>query len=559
MKNINIIINKKNIIKTTIILSSIILVLFLVIGITQAYYSNTAYSPSVNEYSTGILSITATNKSQSISLTDALPISNEDALAEEPYIFAIKNVGNVDYKFNIKLLANNENTVDPQYIKVKIDDEEIKLLSNCTNSIIMEDVILKAGETMDIKLWVWLSKNDPATPNSEIGKTFTSQIVADGQAVYTSSNNHLRASQYITSLYNSAEKTEVVNNDITYHVASDVGLMNDRLASMSTGIEDGNIRYYGANPNNYVWFGETYTKDYTIKGSYYVYDYNSVEECLDGEGYEAGSEDASIFCSSDKVIPAGTKKLYRIIGVFNNRLKLITNDSIGNYSWDTSDSSVNNGYGINEWSQADLMKLLNQGYNIEEQEIGKGLYWARAAGQCYNGFNNSTIACDFGDIGIGNNSDNDPKNMIEEVVWNLGGYNSLSLYPDNMYTNERSNNVISNPSDGVPRTISWSGKVALMYPSDYGYATDFNVCNKILAEYYYSECRSNNWLWNKEYTWFLTSDYRLPYTGLMINSNGQFNYNFTLFACGVRPVFYLKSQVSIISGSGTESDPYVIG
>ena len=68
----------------------------------------------------------------------------------------------------------------------------------------------------------------------------------------------------------------------------------------------------------------------------------------------------------------GQPILWRIIGVMKNvtslddgsekqedLIKIIRADSIGSYSWDTSASEVNKGDGINEWSQADLMKLLN--------------------------------------------------------------------------------------------------------------------------------------------------------------------------------------------------------
>ena len=58
----------------------------------------------------------------------------------------------------------------------------------------------------------------------------------------------------ITNLYNNSDKTAVTNNSITYNYATSVNLMNDRKGSMSTGIDSGNIRYYGANPNNYIYF-----------------------------------------------------------------------------------------------------------------------------------------------------------------------------------------------------------------------------------------------------------------------------------------------------------------
>ena len=57
--------------------------------------------------------------------------------------------------------------------------------------------------------------------------------------------------------------------------------------------KDQNVRYYGANPNNYVSFNN---------------------------------------------------ELWRIIGVFKDNVKLVRKDSLGNLSWDTSESSVNHGW-----------------------------------------------------------------------------------------------------------------------------------------------------------------------------------------------------------------------
>ena len=63
---------------------------------------------------------------------------------------------------------------------------------------------------------------------------------------------------------------------------------------------DENIRYYGSNPDNYVSFNN---------------------------------------------------ELWRIIGVFGNNVKLVRSEKLGELSWDSSASSVNNGRGVNEWSQ----------------------------------------------------------------------------------------------------------------------------------------------------------------------------------------------------------------
>ena len=178
--------NKKVII--SIILTSIVLIALVVISTTQAYFNNDIYAKNPTEYQSGLLSIEAVSKSNNISLDNTLPMSDDDGLQTTPYVFTIKNNGNVDYKFNIKLLSNSENTFSPEYIKLKIDDEGIRTFSSLTDSIIKQDVILPAGETIDISIRIWLSSD---TKNTEIGKTFNSKIVIDGQSVYTSTNSDI--------------------------------------------------------------------------------------------------------------------------------------------------------------------------------------------------------------------------------------------------------------------------------------------------------------------------------------------------------------------------------
>lgn len=57
--------------------------------------------------------------------------------------------------------------------------------------------------------------------------------------------------------------------------------------------------------------------------------------------------------------------------------------------------------------------------------------------------------------------------MIAETSWGLGGWNDSVVYSDFMYGKERGTSVYSGHS------TSWNGKIALPYPSDFGYSADF--------------------------------------------------------------------------------------
>ena len=328
-------------------------------------------------------------------------------------------------------------------------------------------------------------------------------IVPSGVTLVTEKKSPL--SSYITNLYNNATKTAVINNSITYQYDPKNSLMKD---------VGNNIRYYGASPNNYIYFN----------------------------------------CSNYSNQSSSTCETWRIIGVFDGKIKLIRNESIGEYSWDNKNVSTGaeNDYGKNDWTDARLMKLLNPGY--ESKTTGGSLYYNAKSGNCYSGQSNATKACNFTSTGIKNAT---TRNLISDTIYYLGGHNSFSVYPNQIYEKERGTTVYSG------RPTEWTGKIALAYPSDYGYAADLGKCSQNLNNYNNSTCTSNNWMKAivaPNYGWLLT-----PHSGIASNvwyvysSGGVFYYNSYVYnAYGVAPVLFLNSDANVKSGTGTSSDPYQI-
>ena len=242
--------NKK---KIMIIVSSIILVLAALFTTTYSLFYKEDVAANPSNYSTGILQIEATSLSDTISLDSALPMTDEEGIETTPYVFSIKNTGNIDYKFDVKLLSTSSNTINSQYIKLKIDNGNPVVLSSLTNSIIKSNVVVKAKESINITLRVWLSKD---TPNTEIGKTFNSQIVIDGQSIYTSTNND-PALDTLTNLGLSVDSSEIL--------ATGVG---DNTNGIYKSEDDlGNSYYFRGNvTNNYVYFAKNWWQIIRING-----------------------------------------------------------------------------------------------------------------------------------------------------------------------------------------------------------------------------------------------------------------------------------------------------
>ena len=276
---------------------------------------------------------------------------------------------------------------------------------------------------------------------------------------------------------------------------------------------DNNLRYIGANPNNYVSFND---------------------------------------------------ELWRIIGVFNNiddgtgtketRLKIIRAESIGHYSWDNKASgtgSSTSSYGSSDWSDSALQIVLNN-----------GVYWNRTSGECPYGQNGATTSCDFSTNGL----IEEAKAMISNAKWNLGGtanYTSSSNgLTSHFYGYERGTTVYTG------RPTEWIGQIGLMYPSDYGYATSGGSTTdraSCLAKELYnwdsvSDCYNNDWLSdssNQQWTLTPRSSYSdgvfyVSYTGYVGTSNAGHA------SLTVSPALYLSSNVRISGGTGEASDPFTL-
>ena len=401
-------------------------------------------------------------------------------------------------------VVNNGNVLKEGSLKGTTSGSKVTILKN-----------LYLEQTKQIyTVYVWLDNSEELGNISNESLSISVDCTASLQKEPT-------AADTIISLYTSAAKVTATNNSITYNTAPSVSLMNDRLGGTTTDLDGGNIRYYGANPNNYIYFN----------------------------------------CSDYSNQTSSTCETWRIIGVFEGKLKLIRNKSIGYHSWDNKDTSTGaeTNLGKNDWTTARLMKLLNPSkyYTVDSNDnnLGQILYYNGASGKCYSGQNNATVDCDFTSTGIKNNT---TRNMIAETTYNLGGWNGSSIYPNQIYGYERGTKVYT----GRPTT--WKGKIALAYISDYGYAVDLNQCkDKTLNNYSDSTCTSNNWMKTiitnngSNPGWLLTPSSSSSTHAWYVPSDGDVRYSSATYgAYWAAPVLSLSSELGIESGDGSSSNPY---
>ena len=480
-------------------------------------------SGNENSLDVGCFKIEFTESSSSIALSNTYPMNDTKGLTITPYTFTITNKCTNDASYSVILSSLTTNGIDDSNIKYAIYETTKPSTGTLLTSATTYTDTYNLANVKNRKNSYQVATGGLKGATEENGtggsKTYNLILWLDEATGNDAMNKTFEASINIVSAGTeykptAVEKiTELASKDTTNLATDDYG----------------NTRYIGSNPNNYV--------------------------SIDGD-------------------------IWRIIGVMkdiddgagnkSDRIKLIRSESIGDYSWDTSELSINGGMGVNEWSQADLMKLLNQGY--ESETIGGSLYWNSGSGTCYASADNETTSCNFTSTGIKDKL----KTLISDAVWNTGsdGTSSSNGLTKQFYTYERSENtgkICSSDeefcTDTVERTTTWIGKVGLMYPSDYGYATsggsttDRTTClNTYLNDWSsnsVSDCKNNDWLLSSS-QWTLSpvghhslaSDVFYVLSGGDVSNVGAYDIN------AVLPVVYLSSNVKISGGEGTSKSPY---
>ena len=341
--------------------------------------------------------------------------------------------------------------------------------------------------------------------NSSTTKTVTLGVALSKNSIVLASNMSLVPQKtlsnplatHITNLYNNSTKTNVTNNGIKYQYDITNGLMKDA---------DGNIRYSGLGDRNYVLFN----------------------------------------CNT---YPNTSCETWRIIGVFDGKVKLIRNESIGTYPWDNKDTTTGAeaDYGSNDWTTARLMKLLNPGYTKES--VNNSLYYNSKGGQCYAGANNAVTPCDFTYTGIKNDT---TRNMIADAKWSLLGWldEGVNVYADQSYKLENTSGTVY-----TGNKTSWTGKIALPYPSDYAYSAYLGKCTSTLGEY--SNCSS--WMktmFNSKTIALLTPIVSSSFVFHVAGGCLDLGEPYAALDSEIFPTLYLNANVSIKTGSGTLNSPY---
>ena len=181
--------------KKLFITVSISLIVISLLGGTYAMFQRLDKAEYANNYKTGLLQIVFDDTSEGlggvINVEGAVPTANSVGANLTPYRFKIINQGNLDYKFDLKLVIDadytathgcNDKQLSADYIMIKFNDEEPVVLSSLTDNVIKSNIELKAGEDVTYELRAWLKEG---APNEEIGKHYHGKLTTNGNAIYT--------------------------------------------------------------------------------------------------------------------------------------------------------------------------------------------------------------------------------------------------------------------------------------------------------------------------------------------------------------------------------------
>ena len=461
---------------TRVIILSILAVLIVIvlsIGITTAFMKPVEQGGNLTEISLSSCAKIKLTGTSSVNLSNSYPMSRNKGLQTTPYSFNVTSYCDSYVGFNLYIATLNTNTLTDENIHYILTEKGSKtavvegILSSATDgssdfsdtdktelntglkgtySKIYKIHNTKVALKGNKQYDLYLFVDEPST-NTSMNKTFKAGVAVKA---YDREKDQTLA-EYVISQYTGTQG----ENGIYYH-----------NSALTNGAGDNSYRYAGASDsvNNYI--------------------------CLGSD--EATCPDANLF---------------RIIGVFGDKTKVIRAKSVGTQEWDTN--------GSNTWSTSSLNTYLNGEYLTS---LG-------------------TLA-----------------DKIATTTWKVGGNTSANIsgvVPKTAYQYEVGSSASSTTVDK---------KIGLMYVSDYGFAASPSAWtlvgyNSSDATKDYRAATSTNWLYLGSTEWTISRLSDVTSDAFYVNRlGGVGNWTVTI-SYAARPSFNLESSVKYVSGSGSMSDP----
>ena len=343
---------------------------------------------------------------------------------------------------------------------------------------------------------------DTNQANNE-GKTLTGKVLIQSNKLIDSVSDVAKSGDNLaTAIQNLSTKSKPSYTGLYHHDAS-----------LTNGAGDNSYRFAGANPNNYVCFG-----------------------------------------SDDATCP--TENLYRIIGLIDGKIKLISADGA------TTDMLGTDGGYINT---ASGNQMPSQNYKGSGDLSKIGVYnWNKTGDNTWSTSTTNTTNLNKKFLAYLDGKNTKWKTMIADTTWYVGGMtltngnysNAKTAYDYEVGANKDANTTVTS-------------KIGLMYVSEYYYGASKDYWTLPGRDQYgfwrfavwmgndYSKAKNDNWMCTGLYEWTISRcAFQGPNQAFGVVDIG-FVYDMTANYAGyvLRPSFNLTSSVKYELGDGTAVNP----
>ncbi len=514
--------------KTRIIILSILAVLIVIalsVGLTTAFMKPVEQGGNLTEVALSSCAKIKLTSTSSVNLSNSYPMSRNKGLQTTPYSFTVTSYCDTYVGFSLYIATLSTNTLDASNIHYILTYKGSKetivegILSSAMNGVSdfsdsektelntglkgtygsiykihNESVALKGSKEYDLYLYV-----DENVTNTTMGKTFSA-----GVAVKSYDREKIGL-----EICNSGQNLKECV--ISYaNLGSNVSKIYYHDSTLTNGAGDNSYRYAGPSDevNNFVCFGTNES-------------------------------------------PCPTDNLYRIIGVIDDKVKLIK------YDYATSTLLGTDG----DYSQnAEEAGMPTNHYKGTKEMSDIGVYYwnYKATNKATNTWSTSLLNKTNLNTNFINNIGTEWSNKIATTIWKVGGNTNAKIrnvVPSVAYQNE-----IVNPVPGQYSTTGeteYEAKIGLMYVSDYGFAASPESWTTIMGDYH--KVVNNNWMYMGAWEWTISRRADRSDIAFVVGRGGSVSDDFVdigIFA--VRSSFNLESSVTYVSGSGLRFDPIVI-
>ena len=586
--------------KTRIIILSILAILIVVvlsIGITTAFMKPVEQGGNLTEISLSSCAKIKLTGTSSVNLSNSYPMSRNRGFQTTPYSFTVTSYCETFVGFNLYIATLNTNTIEASNIRYILTSKGSKdvvsegLLSEATNGasdfddalktelnaglkgtygniykIYNDSISLKGNKEYNLYLFV-----DENATNTTMGKTFSagvavkaydrekamvSNVCLNGQTLADCITELGSYDPLETNIYyhDSSLTNGAGDNSYRYaggdYVLTDAGKATG--ATMMIGYDNtvttALIDFYCNGTKQFVGYrcSSSQTHYYLIKGDTTQYQtYNEALNASVEKGYLTKDNVKNFVCFGSDASTCPTENLYRIIGVFNNQVKLV--------KWDYAKSSL---LGTNGDYSQEYSSYYFSGEQGENPSSNSLYYWNNDTQT--NTWSESNLNKVNLNTNFVNNIGTIWAKKIATTTWKVGGgsyANIATSVPATAYQYEVGSSASTPP---------YEAKIGLMYVTDYYYSASPSAWtlvgyNSSDATKDYRFSKGENWLYGGGWDWTISRTSGYSDSAFGVRYDGVVGrYPVDSYFRGARPSFSLESSTTYVSGSGSMSDPIVI-